>query len=557
MSDTFVSAIGATPESARTQIGAIGPSSEIAPLVGQVLTWNGVAWVPAGPGGGGGTGQGNFTIRPAGPFGSGVYPDWASMYLDLSIASPGLKWIFIDSPGVPVPVPLGTYILSGCILSGVWEGSVPSILTTQTGVIFSELHTVANRLQVVNEGTTSPLSISSLTNSSFMVQFEAQVRSAIGGAPFFNLLSGSVLNISCLDGGRVGDIGLPVVKLSTSAVLSTKLYNQSFFAADCVDPTSQASSSVSIAADAGSFDGTLTQVGYTGTYSLTQIDPASGVSYNDLAVAPPLGATDVQGALDALKIASVGVNGSSAIWRGVGAPVGAGIYNTWASLFAWAQSAPGYKRIYLDSTFGSLIVDPGVWSFTDPVEFIGSPLPPRTAVTFNEASFHNTWMWSNVQFLVLNTVGPPFGAFPETINFYNCDIVLSGGAQPFIRSLTAALDITFTRMAVAPTTQLVFDLQPTAAPGIIRLKDGTTVAFNSFSTAIPTTLTIYVDSSCTYLTQFFIFGTLILIQSSAASAVAYVPGNAANWAAPAPTNVSDALDRLAAANVLNGFGPVP
>lgn len=557
MSDTFVSAIGATPESARTQIGAIGPSSEVVPLVGQVLTWNGVVWVPAGPGGSSVTTQANFTVRPAGPFGSGVYPDWASMYLDLSLSAPGVKWILIDSPGVPVQVPVGTYNLSGCVLSGVWEGALPSLLTTQTGAILTELHAVANRLQIVNEGTTSPITISSLTSSTLAVQFEAQVRSAVGAAPFFNLLSGSSLKVYGLEGGKVGDIGLPVVKLGTSAVLSALLYNQSGFAPDCVDPTSQASSSVTVAADAGSFDETLTQVGYTGTYALTQIDLASGVGYDDLAVAPPLGVTDVQGALDALKIASVGVNGSSAIWRGVGAPVGAGIFNTWADLFAWAQSAPGYKKVYLDSTFGPLVVDSGVWSFTDPVEFVGSPLPPRTAVTFNEASFHNTWKWSNVQFLVLNTVGPPFGAFPETIEFDNCEVVLSGGAQPFIRSLTAALEITFTRMAVAPTTQLVFDLQPTAAPGIIRLKDGTTVAFNSFSTAIPTTLTIYVDSSCTYLTQFFVFGTLILIQSSAASAVAYVPGNAANWVAPAPTNVSEALDRLAAANVANGFGPVP
>lgn len=556
MSDPVVAGIGATPESARTQIGAIGPASETVPLVGQVLTWNGTAWAPAGAGTGGAT-QISFTIRPAGPFGSGVYPDWASMYLDLAVAAPGIKWILIDSPGVPVPVPLGTYNLSGCILSGLWEGAAFSTLAIQTGAILSELHTVTNRLQVVNEGTTSPVTISSGANVTVSVQFGAQIRSIFGAAPFFTQLSGSTLSLYCLEGGLIGSVGIPTVKLGTTSSLGVWLYSQSAFSADCVDPTSQATSSVIVSADAGSFDGALTQAGYTGTFSQVQIDLASGVSYDDLAVAPPLGATSVQGAIDALKIASIGANGNIAIWRGVGAPVGGNIFNTWADLFAWAQAAPGAKRVYLDSSFGPLGVDPGLWAFTDPIEFVGSPVPPRTALTFNESSFSNAWKWSNIQFLVLNTVGPPFGAFSETIEFDNCDIVLSGGAQPFIRSLTAALDITFRRMAVAPTTQLVFDLQPTAAPGIIRLQEGTTVAFNSFSTAIPTTLTIYVDSSCTYLTQFFIFGTLILIQSSSASAIAYTPGNAANWVAPAPTNVAEALDRLAAANVLNGFGPVP
>lgn len=556
MSDKVVAGIGATPWSAREQIGAVGPASDAIPLLGQILAWNGTEWAPAGSGGAGTTGQINYTIRPSGPFGSGVYADWASMYLDLSLASLGPKWICIDSPGVPVQVPLGTYNLSGCTLSGVWEGTGASILALQTGVIFSELHAITNRLQVVNEGSTSPVTISTGTSPTLSIQFEAQVWSVSGAAPFFNLLSGSSLTLYCLVGGQVGGLGVPAFKLGTTSVLRARLYDQSSFADDCIDPTSQATSSVTVAADAGSFRA-LTQTGYLGTFILAGADPASGVIYDDLAVFPPLGSADVQGALDALKIASAGVNGSTAIWRGIGAPVGAGIFNTWAELFAWAEASPGAKRIYLDSSFGPLVVDPGLWSFTNPVEFIGSPLPPLTAVTLNESSFHNTWRWTNVQFQVLNTVGPPFGAFPETIEFDGCDIVLSGGAQPFIRSLTAALDITFTRMAVAPTTQLVFDLQPTAAASIIYLRNGTTVAFNSFSTAIPTTLTIVIDSSCSYLTQFFILGTLILLQSSSASNIAYTPGNSADWAGSPPTTVAAALDRLASANVVNGFGPVP
>lgn len=556
MSDPVVAGIGATPDSARTQIGAIGPASGVAPLVGQVLTWDGTAWTPAGPGVGPATAQTSFVIRPSGPFGSGVYPDWASMYFDLALAAAGIKWIFIDSPGVPVQVPLGTYNLAGCVLSGVWEGSTPSVLEIQAGAILTELHTIANRLQVVNVGATSPVTISSGSTYSLSI-LQSQVRSDPGAGPFFNLLSGSNLNLYGVQETLLGSTGTPSFKLGTTSALNVWLYGQSTLVSDCIDPTSQATSLVSLASDASSYDSTVTQAGYTGVFSLNYIDPADGVGYNDLAVAPPLGASDVQGALDALKVAFAGANGGTAIWRGVGAPTGANVFNTWTDLFNWAQAVPGPKRIYLDSSFGALTVDPGLWAFNDPVEFVGSPIPPRTDLTLNEASFNNVWRWSNIKFIVLNTVGPPFGAFNATIEFDNCDMDLSGGGQPFIRSLTSALDITFRRMAVAPSTQLVFDLQPTAAPSTIRLKDGTTVAFNSFSTAIPTTLTIYVDSTCTYLTQFFIFGTLNLIQSSSATFISYSPGNPGDWAGTPPTTVAEALDRLAAANVANGFGPVP
>lgn len=555
MPEKVVAGIGANPESAREQIGAVGPASNQVPVIGQVLAWNGTAWAPAGSGAGT-TGQVNFTVKPAGPFGSGVYADWFMMYLDLALASPGPKCICIDSPGVPVLVPSGTYNLSGCTLSGVWENNLSSTLALQTGVVFSELHAVANRLQIVNEGSTSPITVSTGSSPTLSIQSEAQVWSAFGAAPFFNLIGGSSLTLTCLVGSQVGSSGLPVVLLGAASVLRVKLYDQSAFVDDCVDSASLASSSVRVEADAGSFR-VLTQAGYLGTFTLADIDLASGVAYDDLVVFPPLGATDVQGALDALKIASSGVNGLTAIWRGIGAPVGMGVFNTWADLFAWAESSPGAKRVYLESGFGPLVVDSGLWSFTSPIEFIGSPLPPLTVVTFNESSFHNAWRWVNIQFQVLNTVSPPFGAFSEKIEFEGCDIVLSGGAQPFIRSLISALDITFTRMAVAPTTQLVFDLQPTAAASVIYLRNDTTVAYNSFSTAIPTTLTIILDSSCVYLTQFFILGTLILIQSSTASAIAYAPGNTANWAGASPNTVSEALDRLAAANVTNGFGPVP
>jgi hypothetical protein len=56
MTQRFIFPIGGTAESVRTQIGAVGPAPDpnaAPPGVGDVLTWDGTAWVP-GPGGGGG-----------------------------------------------------------------------------------------------------------------------------------------------------------------------------------------------------------------------------------------------------------------------------------------------------------------------------------------------------------------------------------------------------------------------------------------------------------------------------------------------------------------------
>ena len=57
MANRFIFPVGGTPESVRTQIGAVGPApdpgSTPAPVVGEVLTWDGSAWVPGAGGGGG------------------------------------------------------------------------------------------------------------------------------------------------------------------------------------------------------------------------------------------------------------------------------------------------------------------------------------------------------------------------------------------------------------------------------------------------------------------------------------------------------------------------
>lgn len=54
----FIFPVGGTAESVRAQLGAVGPAPDpttYPPGIGDVLTWNGAAWVPGAGGGGGGT----------------------------------------------------------------------------------------------------------------------------------------------------------------------------------------------------------------------------------------------------------------------------------------------------------------------------------------------------------------------------------------------------------------------------------------------------------------------------------------------------------------------
>ena len=101
-------AIGGTPESAREQILALGPDSSFdpAPNVGDVLTWDGTAWVPM-PGSGPGPGANVGVIyRPGAVASPGVVITEAN--LQLAVASfPGPITVrFDDSITSPIHLTL-------------------------------------------------------------------------------------------------------------------------------------------------------------------------------------------------------------------------------------------------------------------------------------------------------------------------------------------------------------------------------------------------------------------------------------------------------------------
>ena len=104
MTRQIVAAIGSDAASARAQISALGPSLEggPAPAIGEVLTWDGSAWVPAAGGGGGGV----TSVGAAGPLASsgGLTPD-ISIVNGVSIGDiirwSGTKWV-VYSPTAPV-----------------------------------------------------------------------------------------------------------------------------------------------------------------------------------------------------------------------------------------------------------------------------------------------------------------------------------------------------------------------------------------------------------------------------------------------------------------------
>lgn len=546
-------AIGATEESARHQILAIGPDSPLYPTaaVGDVLVWDGTAWVPT-PGAGLGA-DGGLIFRPGGTPGIGIVTTEAALQTAVAAHAGPVSILFDDSIVSPIHLTLPWVVLYDMRWIGKHLGTATSLilddgftLTGPSGQI--GISSIGNGLNVQAEGLVGPIPLQ-LTASSDVLQVESQSGIFSGGpSPLLQIANGSRLVL--ILHGRLGDTTNPVLLFGLGSTMSCFVYDFGQVDDNCLsgaDPASQADFGIVSPALASI---SLTNPSFAGAITMPLLGDAVYLAYNDLAVAPPLNATNVQAALDALKALVVSGGGSVAIWRGTGAPTAPGIFNTWAALFAWANAAPGSKHIYLDSTFGPLAVDPGLWVFNPPVEFIGSPVDPRTDLTLNESSFRNVWRWSRIKFIELNILTTPFGDFSETMEFNDCAIDMSGGAQPFIRTLVAALDVTFRHMAVSPTTQLVFDMQPTAPPCTIRLYDGTSVAVNSFSTGVGTILTLIQDASSTYTNQFFILGTLIRQLQSPS----YIPGNGADWTFPPPTTVFEALDRLAAKFVASALG---
>lgn len=122
------SAIGATQQSARDAIGALGPSSPTssAPLVGQVLTWNGAAYVPGAGGGGGGAIERYFVFQVGAPPKIGnVYGDWATMFADIFVLPDGEQPFvsFVSLGAGPINVPLVGMPVNGWDMRGGRWGS--------------------------------------------------------------------------------------------------------------------------------------------------------------------------------------------------------------------------------------------------------------------------------------------------------------------------------------------------------------------------------------------------------------------------------------------------
>lgn len=540
------SAIGATQASAREQILALGPNvyPGLSPSVGDVLVWNGTAWIPTSgivPGQGL---SGGIIFRPGGTPSNGVVTTETALQNAVSAFAGPTTVLFDDSVSSPIHLTQPWSVSYGMRWVGKHIGSTTNLVLDDGFVLTGPggllgISYIGDGLSVRAQGISGPVPLS--LNSAvdvLEVDWQSRIFSA-GVSPLIQVEAGNRLIL--LLRGRVGDGTNPVVSFASASQMTCFVdqFGQ-------VESSSLLGGFVNASVDFGIVSTVLGGVStsnpdFSGTTTTTLLADSEYQSYDDLLVNPPLNASNVQDAIDAIKGFLITGGGSNAIWRGAGAPIAPGVYNTWASLYAWIQAAPGSKRVYLDSTFGPLEVDSGLWVFTGPVEFVGSPTGPRTEIVLNESSFRNAFRWSRLKFTQLNTVGVPFGTASDTIEFDDCEVDLSGGGQPFIRTLTATMDVTFNHMEVYPTTQLMFDMQPSAPACTIRLLNGSSVNLNSFSSAVGTTLTVVQDTTSTYLTQFFVFGTLIRQLANPP----YIAGDPSDWTGSAPDSVFEALDRLA------------
>ena len=220
-------AIGATPQEARSQIEAVGPSSPVVPAPGEVLTWNGIIWVGAP-----GAGSGDYTVLslaydPAIPMsGNGVFKTWGELYtayasskgpVDVYVATsvqpdPGLytfregtrirgKFNVFDPP-VQIVLFTGTTFENARWLDAVaikGQGATSGAMTWTESYPSVRLE---NGAQLLGDSPTALVQWNTPSSSSFL-NFDLQTRSEIRN------LSGVVLDLQGTGpGGDIAGVGI-------------------------------------------------------------------------------------------------------------------------------------------------------------------------------------------------------------------------------------------------------------------------------------------------------------------------------------------------------------
>lgn len=385
-----------------------------------------VGFVPEPSGTGGNVFVYDVGATPAG----NVYNSWAALYADAS----ALQSTVIIELASDLTIPAGMHTLLRVKLRGVttFTMNIP-VVTFDVGAQLFALQFEAENVQITTLDPTEPpcaaayINVDALTLKSSMT------------VPLFGLKNDSFTlrsrDLTVEPGGQL-------MYLESSTVLMICEGATQF---DNASVTGGGPSTLNVwlasAATTPSTDIPSTMPGLSGTYQVYALSRADNVLYDDAVVAPQLGVTSPQGALDVIKP----LLGTAFVFAPGFSP-GGNIYNTWADLHAAVNAAPiGLRKVIVVDEFGSAQVPSGAWrmrgwdiegrrthetSISPTLRFMSG----ATLDTTPDAQVDNSWYDLKFSQLRVRFSGSawwtPLGTSRERIQFTGCRVLVDAALAP-------------------------------------------------------------------------------------------------------------------------------
>jgi hypothetical protein len=240
-------------------------------------------------------------------------------------------------------------------------------------------------------------------------------------------------------------------------------------------------------------------------------------------------------------------------------PIG-NIFATWSSLVAAAQLLVGHKIIYIDTTLGAATIPAGAWDFLTPTEFRGSPATqnkPGTVLTIADgATLANVFVFRDVG---IDSQSTTFIIDVPDINtryqfFGTANVIQTGAAGAFIRHNRAnrvvEIDLYETSAFRANAGAIVLNMTIAASILLMSVFDGGSLGVSTLAgvAAVATQLAITSPAASASQIQAGLPGGVFTAVNrlSVSPQIAYTPAVLADWNGVAPTDLANALDRIAA-----------
>lgn len=317
-----------------------------------------------------------LVYRPGGPTTSVAFNDFGALVAAAN-SIPGLVRVGFDTSFVPSPftIPSGIYSFNNAIFEYTSKDvSAPLELRFQTSALLSGLVGVEGPINLINEGTTSPLSPSGF--SVLYLRDGATLGSVAGSPGMLSVPASSFTIVSLGSGSTLSSFGAPSVGVADGSTVGLYLFEGGEVKTDVLSGSAAAAANVLTFSSSGRFD--AIQPSFLGTVSHGYAANAYNLGYSASVVSDwsPVPSTGGE-ALDQLATRVSGVESTSGgnllVYQPGGVSSGF-VFSDWASLVAAAATIPGEVVVLFDPSItpSPFVIPVGSYSFPSSVTFVRS-----------------------------------------------------------------------------------------------------------------------------------------------------------------------------------------